>query len=216
MSDVQSDPSGPSGPRLGLRHGPLGPDCVHLCVDMQRMFAPPYPWAMPWLCRILPVVERLCARSPARTVFTRFLPPRSPEDAGGAWRRYYRKWEEMTLDRIGVEAVGLVPPLMRFAPPARVVDKTVHSPWLTPALPAILSDGGVDTIIVSGGETDVCVLATVLGAIDRGYRVVLVRDGLCSSSDRGHDDLLDLYASRFDVQIEVADSDEILADWRPD
>jgi nicotinamidase-related amidase len=199
----------------GLRHGPLGPNCVHLCVDMQQLFAAPYPWTVPWLDRILPNVELLCARDPGRTVFTRFLPPRSPEEAGGAWRRYYRKWEEVTLDRVGTQAVELVAPLARFAPPAAVIDKSVYSPWLTPALPTLLTEGRVDTLIVSGGETDVCVLATVLGAIDRGYRVVLVRDALCSSSDRTHDDLIDLYTTRFDMQIEVADLSEVLSDWQP-
>ncbi|MHC2279292.1 hypothetical protein ACVME8_005935 [Bradyrhizobium diazoefficiens] len=36
-------------------------------------------------------------------------------------------------------------------------------------------------------ETDVCVLSTVLSAVDLGFRVVIVEDALCSSSDVGHD-----------------------------
>jgi hypothetical protein len=35
---------------------------------------------------------------------------------------------------------------------------------------------------VGGVGTDVCVLAAVLGAVDRGYRVVVPTDALCSSS----------------------------------
>jgi Isochorismatase family len=42
------------------------------------------------------------------------------------------------------------------------------------------------SLIVSGSETDVCVLATVL-AVDIGFRVIVVRDAVCSSSDEGHD-----------------------------
>jgi nicotinamidase-related amidase len=38
-------------------------------------------------------------------------------------------------------------------------------------------------MVITGTETDVCVLATVLGAIDFGYWVVLAIDALCSSSD---------------------------------
>ena len=51
-------------------------------------------------------------------------------------------------------------------------------------------------MIVTGSETDVCVLATVLGAVDLGYRVIVVRDAVCSSSDEGHDALMTLYHQR--------------------
>jgi hypothetical protein len=47
-----------------------------------------------------------------------------------------------------------------------------------------------DALIVSGSETDVCVLATLLDAVDIGYRVIVVRDAICSSSDEGHEMLM--------------------------
>lgn len=200
----------------GLRFGPLGPACVHICVDMQRLFGPGFPWAVPWLERILPKVVEIAGHNPARAVFTRFLPPPRPEDAGGTWRRYYRKWETVTLDRIGTGAVDLLPALAAFVPPAAVIDKRVYSPWLDPALDRLLGQGQVDTILLTGGETDICVLATVLGAIDRGFRVVLVADALCSSSDRTHDELMDLYSRRFDTQIEMAVTEEVLDAWPRD
>ena len=70
-----------------------------------------------------------------------------------------------------------------------------------------------DTLIVSGSETDVCVLSSVLSAVDRGYRVVLARDAVCSSSDEAHDALMNIYRKRFDIQIELADTEEILGCW---
>lgn len=63
-------------------------------------------------------------------------------------------------------------------------------------------------------ETDVCVLASALGGIDRGYRVVLVRDALCSFVDETHDALMELYLTRFTEQLEVATAEEILESWR--
>ena len=45
------------------------------------------------------------------------------------------------------------------------------------------------------------------------FRVILVRDGVCSSSDEGHDALLQLYHRRFREQIETASAEEILAIW---
>jgi nicotinamidase-related amidase len=73
---------------------------------------------------------------------------------------------------------------------------------------------GADGLIVTGSETDVCVLATVLGAVDLGYRVIPVRDEVCSSSDAGHDAMMQIYHRRYSEQIEVADAETILARWR--
>jgi nicotinamidase-related amidase len=74
-------------------------------------------------------------------------------------------------------------------------------------------DQGVDTLVVTGAETDVCVLSTVLGAIDLGYRIVVVSDGVCSSADQPHDHLLALYSDRFSLQVETAECREVLEAW---
>ena len=54
----------------------------------------------------------------------------------------------------------------------------------------------------------------MIGAIDRGYRVVLAADGVCSTSDATHDSLLHLCRSRFAQQIEVAWIDQVIDAWR--
>ena len=198
----------------GLVHGPLGENCVHLCVDMQRLFGPGYPWAMAWLERVVPPIEALCHAHPERTIFTRFIPEREPDQGRGSWGRYYRHWPEVTLDKLDPDAVRLVPSLEEFVPPAQVIDKWVYSPWTEGRLDQLLQGSGIDTLIVSGGETDICVLATVLGAIDRGFRVVLARNALCSSSDETHDALMTLYLNRFSHQVEAATVEEVLDAWR--
>jgi nicotinamidase-related amidase len=70
-----------------------------------------------------------------------------------------------------------------------------------------------DALIVSGSETDVCVLATVLDAVDIGFRVIVVRDAVCSSSDEGHEMLMRLYHTRYTEQMETADAEAILSRW---
>jgi len=52
-----------------------------------------------------------------------------------------------------------------------------------------------DALVISGGETDVCVLAAVMDAVDAGYRVVLAADALCSVSDESHDAMLRHFGS---------------------
>ncbi len=200
----------------GLRFGPLGPRAVHLCIDMQNLFAEDTAWHTPWMNRVLPVVVRLAEQHASRTVFTRFIPPHRPEDAPGSWQRYYRKWSQFLRDRVDPRLLELVPPLARLVPPAQVIDKGVYSPFSGPALPQLLERRGCDALVITGAETDVCVLSAVMSAVDRGYRVVLASNGLCSSSDQTHDALMTLYHARFAEQIETAEAEEILESWLPE
>jgi nicotinamidase-related amidase len=197
-----------------LRFGPLTDTCLHICVDMQRLFAEDTDWHTPWMERVLPNVARMVEAHPAQTIFTRFIPAKEPGQGRGTWRRYYENWESMTMRRLGPEMVELVPELARFVPPAKIVDKHVYSPWLERELDNLLRDTKIDTLVVSGGETDVCVLATVLGAVDRGYRVVVATDALCSSTDETHDAMMTLYHNRYGQQVETVTTDVIMENWR--
>ncbi len=66
-----------------LAVGPLTGRTVHLCIDMQNLFAEDTPWRTPCMDRVLRAVQRLAERHPARTVFTRFIPPYRAEDLPG-------------------------------------------------------------------------------------------------------------------------------------
>ena len=206
MTDVFVSDNGQGG----LRFGPLTDSWVHLCIDMQRMFAEATEWHTPWLARTLPLVVNLVELDPARTVFTRFVPPRSADERQGTWRRYYQRWASMTLDQLDPDLVNLVPELAKYAPPAHIEDKTLLSPW-TGSLDDRLRASGIDTLIISGAETEVCVLAAVMGAIDRGYRVIIVSDAVCSGADTTHDAMLEIYSSRFGMQVETVTTAELIA-----
>lgn len=191
-------------------------DAVHLSIDMQNIFAPGGIWQTPWMERVLPTIVEITARHQARTVFTRFITPLHPSDRPGRWRRYFDKWQCTTRAVLPAEQLDLVPALQRFVPPARVIDKPGYSAFTGPALAALLSDKGVGTLIITGSETDVCVLSTVLAAVDLGFRVVIVEDALCSSFDAGHDALMTLYRNRFAEQIELIKAEQLAALWHED
>ena len=196
-----------------LRFGPLGPKTAHLCIDMQNLFAEDTPWHTPWMNRVLPIVVEIAECHAKETIFTRFIPARHPDELPGSWRRYYRHWAELTMERIDQRLLDLVPPLARLAPPAAIIDKRLYSPFSEPSLHTLLRERGIDCLVVTGAETDVCVLAAVMDAVDLGYRVVLASDALCSSSDKTHDALMTLYSERFSEQIETAETEAILAAW---
>jgi nicotinamidase-related amidase len=196
-----------------LSFGPLSDRTIHLCVDMQNMFAEDTPWHTPWMKRVLPVVTGLVEHRPAQTIFTRFIPPAEPEEMSGSWRRYFERWKELTTNHSDPHLMQLVEPLGSFAPPAAVLDKRFYSPFHGTQLATVLRERGCDALVISGAETDMCVLAAVLDAIDLGIRVVLPTDALCSSSDESHDALLGLYRNRFGQQVETADAETILSCW---
>ncbi len=189
--------------------GSLG-NWIHLCVDMQRIFSEPTPWHVPWMARVSPEVVELAGRFPARNIFTRFITPVSADAVPGMWKVYYDKWTDMTRERLPRGLLGLVPELTALVPPGRIFDKMTYSPWVDGRLHRLLQRDAVATLVITGGETGVCVLAAVLGAIDLGYRVIIARDAICSADDDTHDASLALLENRFSVQLTLKTTDEIL------
>lgn len=192
----------------------LRENCIHLCIDMQNVFLRETPWHMPWMRRILPCVVALSEKHPDRNVFTRFLPAAEPGEGHGMWKSYYLRWAEMTLKETGTDIYQLVPELDALARYGLICDKKIYAPWMSTDLHARLRERNINTLIVSGGETDVCVLATVLGAVDMGYRVIIATDALCSSSDATHDAILKIFHERYNVHIATATTEDILSHWK--
>lgn len=202
------------GPRAGDYDGmtPIQ-NAVHLCVDMQRIFAKGGIWETPWIERVLPTVADLVERYAERTIFTRFITPDAPEQAPGQWRAYFERWQIATRQALGGSQLGLVPELERYVPPATVIDRPTYSAFFRSPLAEFLVARQVRTVIVSGAETDVCVLSSVLDAVNIGFRVLIVEDALCSSSDAGHDALMTMYRLRFSEQIDLVTAEALRDLW---
>src|SRR3977135_341842 len=183
-------------------------NAVHLSIDMQNIFARGGIWGTPWMERVLPAIVAISELNPPRTVFTRFVTPLHAEDRPGRWQRYFTKWECATRSCLSSSQLEIVSPLSRLIPPATVIDKPAYSAFAGSVLDTFLREKSIDTLIITGSETDVCVLATVLDAVDLGYRVIVVRDAICSSSDEGHDALLKVYHRRYSEQIETASAED--------
>ena len=84
------------------------------------------------------------------------------------WRLYYQKWSGATREQLDERLLDLMPELLRFAPPAVIFDKMVYSAFSTGQLHPWLRSRQITTLIVTGSETDVCVLSSVLSAVDLG------------------------------------------------
>lgn len=197
----------------GLPFGPLDGRALHLCIDMQRLFLEPGPWYCPAGLDLLPAIHRLCEHAGARSLFTRFVTPRAPEEAKGRWQHYYRHWHGATRAEAGEESIELHPDLAARAKPLRVCDKTTHDAFLDAGFARRIDAEAPSALVFSGIETEVCVLATALSAVDLGYRTVIATDAVASSVPEAHAACLAQIYPRFDQQIELATVDSILAAW---
>lgn len=192
--------------------GPIPPAALHLVIDMQELFRSHPEWGTQSLASIVPPIQRLLSARPDNAYFSRFIPARQADHANGAWQRYYRRWSSVTLDKLDPALVEIVQELRPWA--KRMVDKAGYSAMANAAFrQAALASGG-RCVILSGVETDVCVLATAMEAVDAGLRVVLATDALASSSGTCHAKALDILHDRFDEQVELATVDQIVAAWR--
>lgn len=186
---------------------------AHICVDVQTMFAADTAWHAPWLGGVLPAIEALVDRAPSNTIFTRFIPPLFAKEESGTWRDYYTRWPTMVRSELAPELTEVVPRLARYMPPARQFDKNRYSPWLFGNLHQTLRRNGIETLVVSGGETDVCVMATVLGAVDLGYKTFVATDAIFGSADQTHDAAMTVLKCRFGQQVLALSTQDLLDSW---
>jgi len=124
-----------------------------------------------------------------------------PEGAGALYREAFspgappwKLWPAIEID----EAVD------------KALDKRRFSAF-TPGtcdLDAMLTAGGIDTIVVTGTLTNCCCEATARDAMQLNYRVIVVSDATAAMSDAEHNASLD---SLRDIYADVRTSEEIIA-----
>jgi nicotinamidase-related amidase len=191
----------------------LSRNTLHVVIDMQRIFAEETAWHTPAIAAILPNVVSLSEAFSAETLFVKFMLPQSSQTAKGAWREYYDRWQTMTLDAIDPAMQDLVAPLARFATADNQIQKLTYSAFGSRHFRQVLAERNVDTIVFSGVETDVCVYASVLDAVDIGLRVVIAADATASSDLAAHDAVLTHLAPRLSEQIEIATTQTVRQAW---
>ncbi len=191
----------------------LGPRTLHVVVDMQRVFAEATDWRVPTIADVMPPILAMVRAHPRQTVFTRFMTPAAVESATGDWQRFYARWRSVVRDHMDAAMFDLIEPFAGLALPVEVIDKATFSAFTSHDFVGSLSRRGVESLVLSGVETEVCVLATALDAVDRGLHVVVAADAVTSWSAAGHRAALDAIYPRFDQQIDIATVAAIMAAW---
>ncbi|WP_426034698.1 isochorismatase family cysteine hydrolase [Cypionkella sp. TWP1-2-1b2] len=186
---------------------PISPHTKHVVIDLQRLFAEPHGWHVPTIADILPNVLTLCQTTQKNTLYSRFITPSHPEASTGRWQNLYQAYAQVT----GLDAAILdhIQPINQIAHKTQIFDKTTYS--IFPAVLPLLNQ--TDTLILSGAETDACVYASLLSAVDLGLRVIIATDAVTSSDAAAHDATLTIIARRLPNQVDLATTEEIIAAW---
>lgn len=172
-------------------------------VDVQDAFVEPTAWHVPGLRALIPRLARTAAAAgPARTLLTLFRPARR---LVGSWRPYYRTFAPMRDPRSPLWAIA---PALQGS--GRVVEKSTYSAFGSPAFVSAIHSLRPHALVLCGVETDICVLATVQDAVDRGIPVCVLED-LCLSADRaGHEAALTIWR-RLPDQVHVMSTEDFLS-----
>ncbi|MCW5621902.1 MAG: cysteine hydrolase [Burkholderiales bacterium] len=98
---------------------------------------------------------------------------------------------------------------LRPLPGEIVIDKPGYSAFEHTPLAQVLTTRAVDTLILCGITTEVCVSSTLRTAIDRGYRCITVADACASADAALHQAALQMIGVEGGIFGEVTSTDRI-------
>ncbi len=110
----------------------------------------------------------------------------------------------------GTEGAKLVPEL---GPDDRdIVVPRIHglTPFTQTSLDQILRNMSIRTLVVTGVSVNMGIFGTVMSAVDLGYNVIIVRDGVCGVPHEYSDAVLE---NSLSLLATIATADEVIGAW---
>ncbi len=190
---------------LGGRMG-LGRKPALLVIDFSRGFTDPASPLGSDMSAALQATNRLLDVAHARgfpVIFTT-VAYEDPEREAGVW---IRKIPALRVLRAGSWYIELDGRLHRTADDVLLVKKYA-SAFFGTGLDILLRERDVDTLLIAGCTTSGCVRATVVDALQYGFRPIVVREAVGDRSESAH------WANLFDIEGKYGDVlplEEVLA-----
>jgi nicotinamidase-related amidase len=98
-------------------------------------------------------------------------------------------------------------------PDELVVRKRWYDAFAGTPLDGALRAQGVDTLVMTGTMTDICVLATVVGAFNREYRVTVVEDAVTTLWPEIQRATLDIVARAYGRVVSAKEVADVVGAW---
>ena len=198
-----------------------------LVVDMQRGFLDPgealeVPTARETVPAIRALIETFRAKD-RPVVFSEFvyseaapllvgaLHPEHRRGAPGAPRAFGAPSSNCHEDDPSVATVPALAP----RPGELVIRKRWYDAFAGTPLDGALRARGIDTLVVTGTMTDICVLATVVGAFNHEYRVTVVEDAVSTLWPEIQRATLDIIGRAYGRVAASKDVIDVVNGWPP-
>ncbi|MDQ3817078.1 MAG: cysteine hydrolase [Acidobacteriota bacterium] len=204
-------------------HAPINIDPLKsalLVVDVQRYFArPDYPFAQTFeklvpgstagyfervKSRVLPNIQRLQQAFRSRGLPVIFCIAGSYTEDGRDLPQWLSDFNQLSLMLLGQRSIPMVnDPSWQIdesiSPLAGeiVLNKTSSGPLNSTKLDQTLHNMGINSLIVCGLTTAVCVTQTAREAADRGFRVIVAEDACTEMSEEMHRAALETFSLTF-------------------
>jgi nicotinamidase-related amidase len=196
-----------------------------LVVDMQRGFLEPgEALEVPPAREVVPVIARLLAAfrrralpvafteftySPAVPILVGQLHPEHQPAAPGAPRGFGLPSSNCLEGTDSARTIDTLAP----RPNEPVIRKRWYDGFAGTELDGALRARDVNALVITGTMTDICVLATVVGALNREYRVSVVADGVATLWPEIQRATLDIVSRAFGRVVESKDVLDTLERW---
>jgi biuret amidohydrolase len=181
-----------------------------LVVDVQPLFTEDNETPLDQMLSVLRRLLDAARQAHVLRVFIRFVRAEVPDE------RWTAHWEE----QLGAEFVAVVAPdspavvfLPGFEPGAGELEVTKdgYSAFVGTDLADQLRNRGIETVLVTGLTTDVCVSSTARDAFQAGFRTITLSDCCAARFPAWHEAALETLGRVFG---RVCTSDEVVAAWQ--
>ncbi len=118
------------------------------------------------------------------------------------------RWGEHAIK--GTKGAEVIPEL-EPAEKDYIVDKRTYSGFYETGLDPLLRNLGVDTVVLGGLHTNICVRHTAADAFFRGYKIVIAKDGVQAFTEEDHKRGLEYLKNVYNARLKTVE--EILKDF---
>lgn len=182
-----------------------------MVIDMQNVYSEGGEWFCPGIDaateNIIRVIEEAHKEKGAvdEVVFTKFIASNKPS---GTWITYNEENKAVNESEYANE---IIEALKHYADGCKTYEKSEYSSLSVPALKDIVSEY-IDSgrVVVSGVVAECCVLATVMGLIDMGVKVIYLTDAVAGIDDETQKAVLKVLEGLTPLHIEFMTTEEYL------